>query len=191
MSHFEPILDFWFGKPTDQNYGKPRRAWFIKSTAFDQEIRQTFSSDYQQAAAGKLNNWQEFPLSCLALIILLDQFPRNLFRHQPQSFATDNLALQFAQYAITNDFDQQLLPVQRWFIYLPFEHSENLEHQYQAVKLFSTLKKYPESGSTIDYAQRHLQVIQRFGRFPHRNRILGRQSTAEELEFLSQPGSSF
>lgn len=191
MLQFESILNFWFGQPTDQDYGKPRRAWFIKSTAFDQEIIQNFDSDYQQAAAGKLKHWQTSPLSCLALILVLDQFPRNMFRHQPQAFATDEQALQAAQYAVDHNFDQQLLPVQRWFIYLPFEHSENLEHQYQAVQLFSSLKYHPESASTIDYAERHLQVIQRFGRFPHRNSILERKSTPEELDFLAQPGSSF
>jgi uncharacterized protein (DUF924 family) len=148
-------------------------------------------STYRQAAEGKLNHWQEQPLSCLALIILLDQFPRNIFRDRPQAFATDAQALEFAQYAVDRGFDRQLLPVQRWFIYLPLEHSENLEHQQQAVKLFSTLKDDPDSASAIDYACHHLRIIERFGRFPHRNRILGRSTTPQEEEFLKQPGSSF
>ncbi|MBE9167389.1 DUF924 domain-containing protein [Pleurocapsales cyanobacterium LEGE 06147] len=185
------ILDFWFGKPEDKNYGKPRKYWFSKSQEFDEEIRSRFLSTYRQAAEGKLNHWQQQPLSCLALIILLDQFPRNLFRDRPQAFATDDLALGFAQYALVHGFDRQLLPVQRWFIYLPFEHSENLEHQQQAVRLFATLKNDPDSASAIASACDHLEIIKRFGRFPHRNRILGRLNTPQEEEFLKQSGSSF
>ena len=187
----QPILDFWFGEPDSPHYGKPRREWFIKSEEFDREITASFYLDYQKAATGKLDSWQNQPLSCLALIILLDQFPRNMFRQQPQAFATDAQALNFAKYAVTQEFEQQLLPVQRWFIYLPFEHSENLADQHQAVELFSTLKDDPDSASSIEYAHRHLQVIEKFGRFPHRNAILCRPSTAQEREFLQQPGSSF
>ncbi|MGK7873840.1 MAG: DUF924 family protein [Xenococcaceae cyanobacterium] len=191
MSQFEEILDFWFGKPDETDYGKPRKAWFVKKSKFDQEVRSRFMQAYHQAARDKLNYWQESPLSCIALIILLDQFPRNMFRDRPQSFATDALALKFAQHAVAQGFDKKLLPVERWFIYFPFEHSENLEHQHQSVKLFSILKDDPNSADTIDYAYRHLKVIERFGRFPHRNWILGRDSTPEEIEFLKQPGSKF
>jgi uncharacterized protein (DUF924 family) len=187
----DKILAFWFGEPDDPEYGKPRQAWFTKNAAFDEEVRSRFLDEYQQAATGQLNHWQESPYSCLALILLLDQFPRNMFRGQPQAFATDSHALALAQYAVSQGFDQQLLPVQRWFIYMPFEHSENLAHQRRCVELFSTLKNDPDSASTIDYAYRHLQVIERFGRFPHRNPILGRESTPEEVAFLKQPGSSF
>lgn len=191
MLKVKEILDFWFGKPEDADYGKIRKFWFTKNREFDQEVRSRFLSVYQQAAAGQLDEWQTSPESCLALIILLDQFPRNMFRSQPQAFATDPQALGIAQYAITQGFDQQLLPIQRWFIYMPFEHSENLGHQRQSVELFSTLKDDPDCASGIDYAHRHLKVIERFGRFPHRNQILGRESTPEEVEFLQQPGSSF
>jgi len=191
MSQVKEILDFWFGKPEEAEYGKIRKFWFTKNPKFDQEVRSRFLSVYQQAAAGELDTWRTSPDSCLALIILLDQFPRNLFRSQPQAFASDPQALSLAQYAINQGFDQQLLPVQRWFIYMPFEHSENLEHQYQSVELFSSLKDDPNCASGVDYAHRHLQVIERFGRFPHRNQILGRESTPEEIEFLQQPGSSF
>ncbi|NES21865.1 MAG: DUF924 domain-containing protein [Symploca sp. SIO3E6] len=191
MSQVKEILDFWFGKPEDAEYGQIRKFWFTKNPQFDQEVRSRFLSVYQQAAAGELDIWRTSPYSCLALIILLDQFSRNLFRSQPQAFASDPQALNIAQYAINQGFDQQLLPVQRWFIYMPFEHSENLEHQYQSVELFSSLKDDPNCASGIDYAHRHLEVIERFGRFPHRNRILGRESTPEEIEFLQQPGSSF
>ncbi|NET55767.1 MAG: DUF924 domain-containing protein [Symploca sp. SIO2E6] len=191
MSQIKEILDFWFGKPQDPDYGKIRKFWFTKNPEFDQEVRSRFLSVYQQAAAGQLDQWRTSPHSCLALIILLDQFPRNLFRSQPQAFASDPQALSMAQYAINQGFDQQLPPVQRWFIYMPFEHSENLEHQRQSVELFTGLTDEPNFASAIDYAHRHLKVIERFGRFPHRNQILGRASTPEELEFLQQPGSSF
>ncbi len=191
MLQVNEILDFWFGKPEDADYGKIRKFWFTKNLEFDQEVRSRFLSVYQQAAAGQLDEWQTSPHSCLALIIMLDQFPRNMFRSQPQAFATDPQALSIAQYALTQGFDQQLLPIQRWFIYMPFEHSENLEYQRQSVELFSTLKDDPDCASGIDYAHRHLKVIERFGRFPHRNQILVRESTPEEVEFLQQPGSSF
>ena len=185
------ILDFWFGTPEQASYGKPRQIWFIKKPEFDREVEARFLSDYEQAAAGNLDTWKSSPLSCLALILLLDQFPRNMFRGKSQAFATDWQALSTAEYAIAQGYDRELLPVQRWFIYLPFEHSENLEHQRQAVRLFEQLSDDPDSASCIDYAIRHMQVIQRFGRFPHRNEILGRVSTIEEKEFLKQKGSSF
>jgi len=191
MSQANQILDFWFGKPDEADYGKPRKVWFTKNPEFDQEVRSRFLIDYQQAAAGHLDDWKASPLGCLALIILLDQFPRNMFRGQPQTFATDPQALAYAHHTVAQGFDKELLPIQRCFVYLPFEHSENLAHQRQAIELFSTLKDYPECASGVDYAHRHLKVIERFGRFPHRNEILGRETTPEEAEFLKQPGSSF
>ncbi len=191
MSRSTEILDFWFGKPDDPDYGKYRKMWFTKNLECDQEVRSRFLQTYQQAAAGELDDWKETPLGCLALIILLDQFPRNMFRGQPQAFATDSQALTYAKYAVERGFDQELLPTQRQFIYLPFEHSENLADQHQCVELFSSLKDYPECASGVDYAYRHHKVIERFGRFPHRNEILRRETTPEEAEFLKQPGSSF
>lgn len=191
MSQVNEILEFWFGNPESADYGKQRKQWFTKNPTFDNDVRSQFLNDYQQAAAGQLDNWKTSPQSCLALIILLDQFPRNMFRGQPQAFATDSKALETAEHAIDWGFDQELLPIQRWFIYLPFQHSENLKHQHQSVELFSTLKDDPNCAEGIDYANRHLRVIERFGRFPHRNSILGRQTTPEEAEFLKQPGSSF
>ena len=188
---YQNILHFWFGKPEDADYGEPRQFWFVKNFNVDVQIKSRFESTYQAAARGKLNHWRSSALSCLALIIVLDQFPRNMYRGQPQAFATDNRALKIAQFAVEQEYDQQLLPVQRWFVYLPFEHSENLADQETAMKLFSTLKDDPNSQRSIDYARKHLQVIQRFGRFPHRNQILGRENTSEETAFLQQPGSKF
>lgn len=191
MVHYQKVLDFWFGKPNNPEYGQQRKVWFIKNTAFDEEVRSHFLEIYNQAAQGKLDAWREYPLGCLALIIILDQFPRNMFRNTPQAFATDAQALQIAQKAVDRNFDQPLLPVQRWFVYLPFEHSENLHHQKLCLELFSQLEHDPQSASTIEYAYKHKVVIERFGRFPHRNKILNRESTKEEKDFLSQPGSSF
>lgn len=191
MWRVEAILNFWFLSPDHPDYGKPQKFWFIKNPEVDAEIKRLFLGDYEQAANGKLDVWRESPQSCLALILLLDQVSRNLFRGTPQAFATDNQALATAQFAVQSGFDRNLLPVQRWFIYLPFEHSEDLQMQSQSVALFEQLKDDQDSASPIDYAILHYQVIERFGRFPHRNQILGRESTPEEVEFLKQPGSSF
>ncbi len=189
--NYSEILDFWFGTPDSSEYGHSRSQWFTKNPEFDQQMRSLFLPHYQLASRRELDSWKDQPLSCLALIILLDQFPRNVFRGTPQSFATDNLALQFAEGAIAQGFDQQLLSVQRWFIYLPLEHDENLVNQERSVELFADFKDDPEGGNTYEYAIRHRDVIAQFGRFPHRNIILGRKSTPAEIEFLQQPGSSF
>lgn len=185
------ILDFWFGSSNSPEFGKVQKKWFEKDDNFDEEVRDRFLWQYEQAASGQLDSWQESPENCLALIILLDQFGRNMFRGTPRAFATDSKALAAAQHAVSNNFDRQLLPVQRWFIYLPFEHSENLEHQQKSVELFRNLQGEPDSESVINYAIRHLEIIERFGRFPHRNQILGRETTPAEAEFLQQPGSAF
>jgi uncharacterized protein (DUF924 family) len=185
------ILEFWFGNPQAVDYGKPRSVWFQKDDNFDQLLRDHFLFLYEQAAAGLLESWKEDDQSCLALIILLDQLPRNLFRNTLKAFATDPQALATAKYALAHGYNQALLPVQRWFIYLPFEHSELKEEQARSLQLWEQLRGDPDSISAIDYAHRHAEVIQRFGRFPHRNSILGRLSTLEEIEFLKQPGSSF
>lgn len=187
----DEILDFWFDSPQSPDYGKERSFWFTKKPEFDRQLSDRFLSTYEQAAAGELDSWEDSPRSCLALLLLLDQFPRNMFRGTPKSFATDAKALAVANNAIAKGFDQYLLPVQRWFIYLPFEHSENIADQQRCVDLFATLKDDPDSAATIDYALRHKSVIERFGRFPHRNKILGRETTLAESEFLKQPGSSF
>lgn len=191
MSQANEILDFWFGSPDEPEYGKPRKVWFVKEPEFDEELRRRFLTDYEKAAGGNLDEWKDSPSECLALILLLDQFPRNIFRETPQAFATDWEALSTAHQAIAQGYDRKLLNVQRWFIYLPFEHSENIEHQRQSVKLFQKLSGDKQSAKAIESAIRHRSVIERFGRFPHRNIILGRPSTPEEKEFLKQPGSRF
>ena len=186
------VLEFWFGAPGSVEHGSLRKCWFEKDPAFDAEIRRRFLALVDEAAAGRLDGWADRPEGLLALIVLLDQFPRNLFRDAPRAFATDTQALALAQQALARGVDAQLMPVARAFIYLPFEHSEDLAMQDRAVSLFSALAKHGEAfASYLDYAERHRDVIRRFGRFPHRNAILGRASTPEEIAFLAQPGAGF
>ncbi len=196
QSRVEAILSFWFGNPTDPGYGHYRKAWFIKDSAFDAQIRQQFLSDTDEAAAGVYNSWQAQSMSAIALLLLLDQFPRNLYRGHSRSFATDAQALAVAQHVVDAGLDRELMPAHRFFAYLPFEHSEDMRHQNRCVELmqrlvqdFPNLDKGLKGG--LDYAIRHRDVIEQFGRFPHRNQVLSRQSTSEELIFLQQPGSSF
>lgn len=190
MSEVAQILDFWFSNP--QAPAGTRKVWFAKDPNFDQLICSRFQNDYQAAATGQLDQWQESPQGCVALILLLDQFPRNMFRDTPAAFDTDPQALAVTEHAIRHSFDQKLPPLQRWFLYIPLMHSENLNYQNQSVQLFAQLRdQASETASAFSYAVRHQEVIKQFGRFPHRNNILNRASTFEEVEFLKQPGSSF
>ncbi len=193
MSQAEEILSFWFGEPRDDKayYEERHRLWFAHDPQFDQDVRDHFTSDYQMAAARKLMDWQETPQVGLALVVLLDQFPRNMFRGDARAFATDPLAREVAVSLIQTRSDRCLLPIERLFVYLPFMHSEDLAHQRQSVALFQQLAQERDYLDSVSYAIRHREIIERFGRFPHRNAILGRPSTPEEVEFLQQPGSSF
>jgi len=185
----EEVLTFWFGPPGDR--ARPRREWFIKNPEFDARVAAHLLPLHERAAREELPEWRSRPDACLALVILLDQVPRNVFREQPRMFATDPLALATARVAIAARFDRQVPPVQRWFFYLPFEHSEAFDDQQRSLELFDSLRDDPDSASVIAYARRHHDVIARFGRFPHRNPILGRASTPAEAEFLQQPGARF
>jgi uncharacterized protein (DUF924 family) len=186
------ILDFWFGAPGTPGCGATRTEWFRKDGNFDAEIARRFGPVIEQALAGGLLEWDAAPEPALARILLLDQFTRNVFRDTPRAFAGDALALAAAQQMVATGSDAALLPVQRAFVYLPFEHAEDLAMQDESVRLFSALAhQAPELGDMLDYAHRHRAVIARFGRFAHRNAILGRASTAEEGAFLQEPGSAF
>ncbi|WP_119154607.1 DUF924 family protein [Caldimonas tepidiphila] len=190
----QAVLDFWFGAPQDALFGQPRREWFLKDPAFDARVRERFGPLIDAAIAGELRPWAATPQGALALLLLLDQFTRNVHRGTPRAFAGDAQALEVARAVVERGWDRQLRPVQRWFVYLPFEHAEDPEAQRSAVALFEALaREAPGDGveEALDYARRHLAVIERFGRFPHRNEILGRATTAEEARFLEQPGSSF
>jgi uncharacterized protein (DUF924 family) len=189
----QEVLDFWFGAPGSATDGRQRREWFIKSDAFDEQIRQRFGAVIDQALAGGLREWDaEGPQGVLARILVLDQFTRNAFRNTPKSFAGDALALAAARELVDSGAHKALAPWQRSFVYMPFEHAEDAFMQEHAVALFTALAaEHPGFSESLDYAHRHRGVIARFGRFPHRNEILGRASTPEEAEFLRQPGSRF
>ena len=183
----QSILDFWFGAPDFATYGNSRMEWFKKDDGFDEQIRTLMLAPYERAARGEFDHWCHDTYSALALIILLDQAPRNLFRNSPQTFATDTKARDIALHVVSMGLDQVLLPVMRTFVYLPFEHSETMADQNLSVKLFK--QSGPEA--MLPYACQHREIIDRFGRFPHRNEVLGRTSTPEEFAFLNQPNSSF
>jgi uncharacterized protein (DUF924 family) len=191
MPDFGEVIDFWFGPPDSPERGRARKCWFEKDPVFDAVVRSRFEALHRRAATGRLSKWERTPLAALALVVVLDQFPRNMYRGEPRSFAADALALAVARRAIERGFDDVLRPVERWFAYLPFEHAEDLTAQRRSLALFGSLASDPDSAGTIDYARRHFEIISRFGRFPHRNDILGRQSTREESIFLSEPGSRF
>ena len=183
------VLQFWFGPPGVR--GKSDKRWFVKDEAFDREVRSRFLGLHEDAAAGRLAHLKETADGCLALIVALDQFPRNMFRGTARAFATDALALQAARHALGRGFDRGMLAVERLFFYLPFEHSEVLADQELACELTRPLDALEPALEAYRYALAHRDIIRRFGRFPHRNAILGRPSTPEELEFLKGPGSSF
>ena len=177
----QDILNFWFSKEDK---------WFAKDAEFDQEIKDKFSSVYNAIITGNLQHWQHNPDSMLALIIALDQFPRNMFRDTTDAFASDCLARMLVYKALEQGFDQQLPSIKhKQFLYMPLMHSENLSDQEYSVKLFTSLE--PSNSNALSFAIRHRDIIKKFGRFPHRNFILARQSTIEEEQFLQQPGSSF
>ena len=191
---FQDVLDFWFLPPTDPGYGKARPEWFRKDPAFDAGIRERFGSLIAQAVAGGLREWdlEQGAEGTLARILLLDQFTRNAYRETPEAFAGDTLALLAAQSLVDSGADRTLTPFGRAFAYMPYEHAEDARMQQCAVDLFARLAAEHEGFTDmLDYAQRHRGVIARFGRFPHRNPILGRASTADELQYLSQPGAGF
>nr|WP_235580526.1 DUF924 family protein [Rhizobacter sp. Root404] len=186
------MLDFWFGPPDDPDATAVRRFWFVKDSATDRTIAERFGPLIERALRGELADWAARPKSALAQILLLDQFTRNVFRDTPRAFAGDARALRAANAMVGQRQDGALPPVWRSFVYLPFEHAEGVAMQDEAVRLFTRLAEgAPEVSDMLDYAHKHRLVVQRFGRFPHRNVILGRQSTPEEVAFLREPGSRF
>ena len=187
MPPVDDILEFWFGRPDDDGFGELRDAWFEKEPAFDAEIRRRFLAVYECAATGELDDLANTAEGALALIVVLDQFSRNMFRGQPGMYATDEKARAFARLALDEGFDRQFVPVQRIFIYLPFEHSESLADQNLSVKLFEALPAIPNRDDESSSALRHREIVERFGRFPHRNAILGRKTTPAEATFLEEP----
>lgn len=184
------VLQFWFGAPNSPEYLSPRPFWFTKSDETDRVIAERFGTTVEAALIGQHDDWAATPRGALALVIVLDQFTRNVFRGTPRSFAGDARALALATRLIDTARDAALAPVERWFVYMPLEHSERLLDQYESVRLFERLAA-DGMDAPLEWARKHFDIIKRFGRFPHRNAILGRESTPEEVEFLKQPGSGF
>jgi uncharacterized protein (DUF924 family) len=199
MERLHKVLDFWFGSAGgDGEISDARQSlWFGKDPETDRRIEQQFGALVRQAVSGACREWIASARDRLAVIILLDQFTRNIYRDQPQSFAGDPQALQLALEGLAAGEDRQLQPIERVFLYLPLEHAEQPDLQERSVELFTALaREVPEAqrqvfSGHLDYAIRHRDIIARFGRFPHRNKMLGRGTTPEEAEFLTRPGSSF
>ena len=192
VANTRAVLDFWFLPPDHPGHGQYRPEWFRKDEAFDAAISKRFSAEVEAALCSAYAGGPDEQL--LARILLLDQFTRNIHRNTPHAFAGDAQALALAKMLVAAGRDKNLSPWQRWFAYLPFEHSESLLSQERSVALFAGLRREMQDeafDNAYDYALRHREVITRFGRFPHRNAILGRVSTADEIDFLQQPGSSF
>jgi uncharacterized protein (DUF924 family) len=196
---WQPLLEWWFGtsESAREVAAQKGKLWFGKRDSQDLEARERFGDWVEQALAGGLTEWAQRPEGWLALVLLLDQLPRMIFRDSPKSFSGDLRAQALVAQGIAADFDRQLRPIQRVFIYLVFEHSETLAVQNECISRYSDLvAQQPEDDRALftdylDYAEKHQKVIAQFGRFPHRNAVVGRESTAEELVFLSKPGSRF
>jgi uncharacterized protein (DUF924 family) len=185
------VLDFWFASPGAPEHNRTRAVWFKKDDTFDSEIRRRFGGLIDEALTGRLDSWRDTVEGTVAYIVVLDQFTRNVHRGTPKSFAGDPRALAAARETVAAGVDRDLPGVWRQFVYLPFEHAEDLVTQEESVRLFRQLAHDVPEVDIVTYAERHHAVIARFGRFPHRNAILGRQSTPEEEAFLREPGSSF
>jgi uncharacterized protein (DUF924 family) len=199
MAGIEELLDFWFGGLREGKPVPPERfaLWFGGAETTDRQIRERFAADVERADAGGYDGWRAFPRGTLALLILLDQFPRNIYRGSPRAYDFDGKARELCLAGLDAGQDRELITVQRAFFYLPLEHSEDISLQQRSVAVFAELLRQAPATlrehcrSFLDYAERHRAIIERFGRFPHRNSSLSRPSTAEEEVFLREPGSSF
>lgn len=198
MAAWQAVLDWWFGGTTAAEVAAARgKLWFGKQDSEDLEARERFAELVEQALAGELDGWHAQAEGWLANVLLLDQLPRMICRDTPRAFAGDSRALALVRAGMAQGWDAQLAPIQRVFVYIVFEHAEELAAQDQAVACFAALRdaasaaERPLFDDYLDYAERHRRVIARFGRFPHRNAILGRSSSVEELSFLQEPGSRF
>ena len=195
------VLAFWFGEPGSSEREAFRELWFRKNEATDRRIVEQFGPLIERALRGELADWARQPEGALAQVVLLDQFTRNVFRDTPRAFAGDARALAAATAMVGQRQDEALPALQRCFVYMPFEHAEGMGAQDEAVRLFTRLADSASSTppaplaadlrNMLDYAEKHRAVIRRFGRFPHRNAILGRHSTPDEIAFLQEPGSRF
>lgn len=197
---WQDIHQFWFGKIINNRsyYQERNKLWFFKNKETDDFIRKSFGHLLDKFDMNKFESWKSSPKSYVSLIILLDQFPRNIFRNSPQSYVFDSHALNLCKEVISIRAHDNMNVFEQSFAFLPLEHSEDIEDQKLSVKLFTLSRQQNKDANlddflelNLDYAIKHKEIIERFGRFPHRNNVLNRESTPEELEFLTQPGSSF
>lgn len=184
----QALLDFWFGPAGDPDRDRHRAIWFRATPDYDAALQREFLADYEKGATGELAAWEEAPEGALALVLLLDQIPRNIFRNTPRAYAADGLARAVADRALARGFDERVPPAWRLFFAMPFHHSENLADQRRSVALTQAVPREPgrAAGGLRRYGMPYVEVIERFGRFPHRNAILGRPSTPEEEAFLAE-----
>lgn len=195
----EDVLDFWFGELNELGCSSPehRQRWWTKSKTFDEALRSHFLHDYEAIVAGEREAWRNTARGALAFIIVLDQFSRNMFRGTPEMFAADELAREVCREGLDADFDAELSFDERLFFYLPLAHSEEMVDHHRSIELLSGLvdscteSLEGDARNYLDFAESHKAIVERFGRYPHRNATLGRASTPEETEFLKEPGSAF
>lgn len=187
----DEVLRFWFAGPHGRDAGTVRPQWFGQDAAFDAQIAARFGTLIEEALRGGCDEWGREAETACALVVVLDQFTRNVYRDTERMYAGDARALCVARRIVAERRDLELDALQRWFCYMPFEHSESLDDQRESLRLFGALRDDPLAGGAWIWAQRHHDVIARFGRFPHRNAILGRASTPQEIAFLREPGSRF
>lgn len=191
MERWREIYEFWFGVPGTPDHGSAREMWFGGGEALDREIAGRFAEDYERAAAGELGSWRARRESALAQVVLLDQFPRNMFRGTGRAFAADPLARDLADFIVSGPLHDELMTVEKLFAYLPFEHSEALVDQQRCCALFEAMEPHDAKQYWLDYAVEHRVIIERFGRFPHRNAALDRTSTPEEEAWLASTDRRF
>lgn len=191
MENWRDIYGFWFGAPGTKGNGDVRDIWFGGGPSVDREIRRRFLRPYEEAVAGEFSGWTSGARSWISLIVLLDQFPRNIFRGDEMSFAADPLARQYAHRLIASPIHEELMTVEKVFAYLPLEHSEDIEDQEKCVALFRAIDPHDKKEEWIDFAVQHHDIIRRFGRFPHRNDILGRADTPDEEAWLASSDQRF
>ena len=193
---YQRILTFWFGGSAEETKERASR-WWKKDPAFDHQIRTEFEADLLRATRGELDSWLEEPESSVAFVVLLDQFSRNMYRDTPEAFAQDERALAATLRGMERGFEARLTPLQRYFFYMPLMHAEDRAIQRRSVETFEKLAQEKDTGfdgmlrGAADYARRHCEIVERFGRFPHRNNLLERTTTGDEAVFLLTPGSSF
>ncbi len=194
----EDVVTFWFGDDPEAPLARQDQ-WWTPSDEFDAEVERRFAPTLRAADAGRLDHWREAPVSVLALVLVFDQFPRNIFRGSARAFAWDERALETTDHAIAEGLDEELSLVHRWFLYLPLMHAESIERQEQSVAIFEELRQEASQGSdvraaldgAVEFAREHRDIVESYGRFPYRNQALGRESTDEEREYLEEGGARY